>query len=226
MIIDKHTLIQPVTRLTKHLNVANFTTGMPNGFNTFAPLVTSHLIDTDDPRMGILREYGIKALLQHHKIARNLQDVGEKIVEPLLDKFGNDVMVYASYMNPLRVSNIVDKASKHFTGEAINVFLRSGQDNMFLEAEKILDSVKGQVSHAILNFNHGSWLHLVTNGPFGFLKGDMKNPIIATIDHQLGQMMRGFFPFRGMVKNPWATGDFAPFRRLAALPGKKIPTGK
>lgn len=212
--VTKNTLIEPTLRLTPHLNVANFTTGMSNGFNVFSPIMTSHLIDPRSDVVDGLRERGVKALLQHHKIARNLQHVAETVIEPALDKYKDDVVLYTAYLNPASMPILPSTTSKHFTGEAVNIFLRSDKENMFLKAEELLDKIKGQYTHAILHFNGISWLQILTNGPFSFFSGNPKNPIIKSIDHALGQQARGLFPFRGLFKSGWSQESFAPFRRL------------
>jgi hypothetical protein len=212
--VTRNSRIQSTMKLSENMTLANYTTGMPNGYKSFAPLMRSHLIDIRNPRINSLRNFGVRFLFQHHKIARNLQHTSDTIIEPLLSKYGRDLQLYTGYINPLEMGKIGDQKSKHFTGEAVNLFLRSSQNNMFMDAEEILDKVKGQFTSAFLIFNHGSWLHLANNGPFGFLRGTPNNPLIRSFDMVSGLSQNGLAPLRGMTKSPWEILEYAPFAKI------------
>jgi hypothetical protein len=210
--VGRQSYIQPTLRLSENLNLANFTTGMPNGFNAFAPIITSHLVEPTDGTVGFLRDQGVKALVNHWKISANLQNLAYTIVEPLLKAHGNDLMIYSSYLNPTGMGIIGDSTSKHFTGEAITLFLRSSAGNMYLQAENILSKIRGHYTHAFLYFNDHSWLQIFTNGPYSFYKGNPRNPVLRTFDLATGDSSGGIVPMRGAVANPWAVPDFSPMR--------------
>lgn len=212
--VTKDTVVQASTLLSPNMTLANFTTGMANGVNSFAPVMTQTLIDASDPRVGPLIDQGVRFLLNDYKIAANLQTLSNEVVEPLLRNFGSDLTVYTAYLNPLMQTAIGDPLNKHFTGEAINIFLRSEQGNMFRQAQNILSMIQGKFTHAFLNFNHGSWMQIITNGPFSFVRDSVANPVLGTFDWATGKMAGGMFPMRGMVKNPWYQPEFAPYRRL------------
>lgn len=212
--ITRETSITPYTKLTQRTLLANFSTGMMNGVNAFTPLIASHLIDPRDTRIDQLRSLGAKFLLHDFKIARNLQHTAETIVEPLLDKYSNDLSIYLSYLNPLHMQRIGNPASKHFTGEALNIFLRSTQDNMFLEAENILDAIKGQYTRAVLMFNGASWMHITNDGPFSLRREGTSNPKVMTMDMKTGISANGIQPLRGAAQSPWYVPEYSPYRRL------------
>lgn len=212
--VSRQSYIEPKLRLSENLNLANFTTGMPNGYNSFAPIVTSHLVDPTDASIAFLRDRGVKALLNHWKIAANMQNLAYTVVEPLLKAYGNDLMIYCTYLNPTGMGIIGDPASKHFTGEAITLFLRSSSDNMYLEAENILSKIRRHYTHALLFYNEHSWMQIITNGPYSFVKNATANPVIRSFDLATGDSANGIAPMRGVTRNPWAVGEFTPMRQL------------
>jgi hypothetical protein len=132
------------------------------------------------------------------KIAQNLQYLAAGVLEPLIAEYRHDLTIFSAFQNPQFVSSgSGDLSSKHFTGEAVDIFLDSKEGNMFIAAGDILQLIGGAVSEFGLIFASRSWIHLGINGPNQSSVAQPVEQRLYTRDMETGQSFSGLFPSRG-----------------------------
>lgn len=142
------------------------------------------------------------------KITANLQYLAYGIIEPLINYFGVAfIQPICIYLDPQRtMPNAVNDTSKHFSGEAIDFYVKDHQNDMY--------NIMGDVLHALCNENKNavgipfteigliytnqSYIHIGIAGPHSPLGGDYNNPRIFTKDFVEGTSYTGFMPCRGV----------------------------
>lgn len=183
--------------LTNNVSLDALTVGVVNGSTyPYKTVKTSSFPDvlTTDSTSG--RTIPIK---EKWKIATNLQYLATGVLEPLISKYSDDVTIFSGFVNPQNVSlGNGDIESKHFTGEAVDIYLNSKEGNMFVVANDIKSMLGSSVTEFGLIFSSRSWIHLAINGPYqanGYSTSTSQR--IYTQDLDSGQYFKGIFPSRG-----------------------------
>lgn len=211
-------------QLTPNISLDALTRGVINTSTyPFRTVQTFEIADVVDPNSSFADEYGIE-LPEKWKIARNLQYLAAGIIEPLIAKYPGDVTILASYINPQAVAVSGDAASKHYTGEAVDIILNTKEGNMFGVAGEIYQLVGAYCVEFGLIFSSRSWIHLAINGPMQAANKTVSTTqAIYTKDLSTGENYNGLYPARGTLvpetlamngildSYPWGSFNSPPF---------------
>lgn len=127
-------------------------------------------------------------------ISTNLQHLAVGVLEPMLDAFGNDLVMNCAYLNASHQSKVWDGTNSHYRGGATDVHVAGYAGNMYPLIGEIQKALGSVVSEMGLMFNNHSWVHIGTNTPHGKKRS---KPKIWSWDLQSGQLASSIFPLRG-----------------------------
>lgn len=191
MEITEATALEFGLKLTENINIDVLTGGVQNPLNYPLNITRADPLP-EAPSFNL----GDK-VVPNWKVVRNLQVLSERAIEPLITEYGSDLHILTGYVNPGRVSHYDDRHNKHYTGEAIDVFLPTYAGNMYSLGSSFLGQLNGNITEIGLIFSQTSWLHIGVNGPHGPSIGDASNPLIYTYDMARREYFSGFYPARG-----------------------------
>lgn len=141
--------------------------------------------------------------IENWNIASNLQELSEEVIEPLITEYGSNLKIFRGYQNPGNIFISRRKRekgyNKHFTGEAVDIFLEDFRSNMYHHASDMYEIVKDHVVEVGLIYSSTSWIHFGINAEFGPNEGQVGNPRIFTIDLTKQIYTTGFVPLRGIA---------------------------
>lgn len=195
--ITSTTTLDTALHISRYFNIDDLTKGTAPfriGVTTMSPLISPL------SAKAVALAQVMEIMTEPWKIAQNLQALAIQVLDPLVTRFGTDLVVYACYINPTLVNALEDIGNKHFTGEAVDIYLRSSASNMYPHVNEIKDLLGDCVVEMGLMFGGVSWLHIGIDGPNRLAT---ETPGLPEWSHDLatGDMAAGMFPMRGFTSN-------------------------
>lgn len=196
---DKNTPLRIGLKATENFSLDALTRGVVNpGSYPFKLERTSLLFGNEDV-LPIFKT-GRKPLVSDKwKIASNLQHLAQGVLEPLVEKYGINIHIICCYLDPETTApKATFNDSKHFSGEAVDLYIPEFEHNMFIKAGEVMNTIAGNFVEFGLIFGQRSWLHIGIRGPHSPTGGDYDKPRIFTKDFVDEKMYTGLYPSRGV----------------------------
>lgn len=185
MEINEKTVIDVGFRLSRRFTIDHLTCGAYNGyFGRKMPVFRSDLDFHDKSADG-------KKIIAKWKIAANLKQLCERVLEPLTDVFGTNLLitnVYGSYHR----TNIVADESRHLIGSAVDFTVLGHVEDMYYAAKTAYAALRNHNPASFrLVYGDTSWIHVGIEPKYGHPDIGKKDFGVSTLDLLTGEVIPG-----------------------------------
>ena len=121
--------------------------------------------------------------------------------------YKQELILVSAYVDPtVNNDSILNRLSRHHTGEAIDFSVKSFESNMLPLIPEIITKFAGEFVEIGFICNQTTWVHIGISGDYNSTEietGDPLNPIVYTKDMSVnspqgGELWSGLFPARGL----------------------------
>ena len=197
--VTKDTQLRLGLQITENFSLDALTRGVINPTTYPYKLERTSLLYGNEDILPIFHT-GRKPLLSDKwKIASNIQHLAYGVLEPLAKKYVTTMHLMTCYLDPETAAHgATYNESKHFSGEAVDLYIQGSEHNMFIKAGEIMEAIKGNYVELGLIFGQRSWLHIGIKGLYSPTGGDYNKPRIFTKDFTTSRSWTGLYPARGI----------------------------
>lgn len=201
--VDQHLPLKYGMQLSRNISIDALTSGPVNPLTYPINISrTEHLIEDyffSQEHISPVHDL-LKPLYNNRwQLASNLQHLAQGAIEPMINEFKKDLVVYAGFIHAGKNNSF--PLSPHGTGEGVDIFIEGWDLNMFHLVGEVMKMLKNSNVYEIgLCFNQRSWLHIGVIGANHVFGRDINSPRYFTRDFVTGQAWSGFYPARGLMK--------------------------
>lgn len=183
-ITDK-TVIDLGFRLSRRYTIDHLTCGAYNGYlGRKTPIFRSDFDFHDKSADG-------KKILPKWKIAANLRQLCERVIEPLTDVFGRNLLLTNVYSSYHRTNTVADE-SRHLIGSAVDFTVLGQVEDMYYAAQTAYTVLRNNdIASFRLVYGDTSWIHVGIEPKHGHPDIGKKDFGVSTLDLITGETIPG-----------------------------------